>query len=136
MTISEKRGVPKKKKSEGPIKRLVHKIMIYVVLVTGLSFLLQFIYAGLKFKYWIVHLGHFVIHVLKAWKGSKDRQNMLHYQNEIHHIIPSEKQSHSLGAWQNQETDFQNWNRQELAFDMPHSQEQPQSWWDWSLNEK
>lgn len=78
-----------RKKKQGPIVRLVHKIMFFVVVVTALCFSLQFIRVGIKFKYWLLSLGYFIIYAANNWKRDKDQA--IHYKDEVHHVILPEE---------------------------------------------
>lgn len=94
---------------EGPIKRLVHKIMFFIVVVTALIFLLQFIYAGLKFKYWLIYLGYLVVHSLNTLKGVKANQQVVHYKDEVYHVLPLEEH-HYTGGWQEEDNGSSRWS--------------------------
>lgn len=108
LNISEILDVVKKQKKEGPIKRLVHKIMFFAVFVTGLFFVLQFINAGLRFQYWLVYLGYFVVHALNGWKGSKQNQ-VVHYKDEVHQVIPPQEYDYT-GKWDAEEKESSRWS--------------------------
>lgn len=103
--------------------RLVHKILIYVVVVTALCFLVKFVYLGIKFKYWLVYLGQLILNYLKLWISTRRKR-----YTDGHNIYETFGQGG--GNWKI------DGERKNVAYELAYSKYNPESFWDLNSSEE
>lgn len=122
----------RKKKKEGPIQkiiRLVHKIMLGVVIVAALHILFKFSLLGLKFKFWLLKLGYFLVHIFKVWASSKHHKHpTIHYEDvhHAHHYPHVEDEVDDHEDYLNEHEYLGPYRRSEYAHNLAYAQQKPE----------
>lgn len=128
-----------RKNKDKPLHRLIRKIIWYVFFVTKGVFLLAFFFAALKFKYWLVWAGYFVLKAIKLFFWIKQAKHAapIHYESVHHeHHMPHHSEEHfSVDTDHGQGFEYGGgplgghpyWGREDRAHDIAYAKQKPDS---------
>ncbi|XP_050518021.1 uncharacterized protein LOC126892510 isoform X2 [Diabrotica virgifera virgifera] len=140
----------RKKKQEHPLKRLIRKILIGIVIISILNYILKFYFAGLSFLKWLVGFLYWKLHAIKLflwWKKWKyGHGHEVHeidhepwtfehgHGHDISHTIEHDSSLHGydysdhlFGAPETDHNNYQPyWGREDYAHNLAYSKQKPE----------